>query len=207
MLVKNIAVSALILLNSFAANCVTINDTMDIHRCFYPYSIESSIVSLQRDEEIEYEIEVEPVIEESILPYTEYPVPKNSGFKSYMPYTAITSKSSPQYKLQHEQAYTGNYGIRQVDGRYCIAVGSYFTSEIGTNLDLILANGTVIQCILADQKADQHTDANNITTVHNGCVSEFVVDTSSLVSMAKKMGNISYCNEDWNSPVSSIRVY
>ena len=56
--------------------------------------------------------------------YTTKAVPSNNSFKAYMSYTAITNTSSPQYKLQ-QQAYTGNYGIRMVDDRYCIAVGSY----------------------------------------------------------------------------------
>ena len=139
--------------------------------------------------------------------YNEYDIPKSSGFKSYMPYKAITSKNSPQYILQRDEAYTGEYGIRQVDGRYCVAVGSYFTDKIGTYLDLILENGIVIPCVLADQKADKDTCNKNIVTMHNGCVSEFVIDSEYLDSKAKRMGDMSYCNEDWNSPVKTIRVY
>lgn len=139
--------------------------------------------------------------------FKEYSVPETSGFKSYMPYEAITSKSSPQYKLQHEKAYTGKNGIRQVDGRYCVAIGSYFTDEIGTLFDLVLKNGTVIPCILADQKSDKDTDSQNIITRHNGCLSEFIVDINNLKSSIKKMGDVSYFNKKWNSPVKSIRVY
>lgn len=139
--------------------------------------------------------------------YREYDVPKTSGFKSYMSYKCITSTSSPQYKLQKNKAYTGKYGIRQVDGRFCVAIGSHFTSEIGTLFDLVLRNGTVIPCILSDQKADKDTDSQNIVTEHNGCLSEFIVDTNALVKSAKQQGDISYCNKKWNSPVESIRVY
>lgn len=140
------------------------------------------------------------------LSYIDYDAPSNNGFKSYMPYKAITSKSSPQYKLQ-KIAYTGKYGIRQVDGRYCVALGSYYTKEIGQYFDLILENGTVIPCILADQKADHDTDSSNRKTLHNGCVAEFVVETSSLNKNAKRDGDISSCCEEWDSPVSKIRVY
>lgn len=139
--------------------------------------------------------------------YKEYSVPETSGFKSYMSYAAITSKSSPQYKMQHEKAYTGKNGIRQVDGRYCVAIGSYFTDEIGTLFDLVLKNGTVIPCILSDQKADKDTDLQNIVTKHNGCLSEFIVDMDKLKSSIKKMGDVSYFDETWNSPVDLIRVY
>ena len=140
------------------------------------------------------------------LNYRDYTVPITSGFKSYMPYTAITSKSSPQYKLQ-QIAYTGTYGIRQYDNRYCVAIGTAFNADVGTYFDLILANGTVIPCIVADIKADRHTDSNNMITIANGCLTEFIVDSSTLNRNAKRMGDISYCNEDWDSKVEKIRVY
>lgn len=133
-------------------------------------------------------------------------VPKTSGLKSYMPYKAITSTGSPQYKLQ-QQAYTGTHGIRQVDGRYCVALGSFYTSKIGQKFDLVLENGTVIPCILADQKADKDTDGNNQITSHNGCMSEFVVDSQALDRNAKRMGDISYCEQTWKSPVKQIILY
>ena len=140
------------------------------------------------------------------LNYKDYTVPKTSGFKSYMPYTAITSKSSPQYKLQ-QQCHTGLYGIRVKDGRYCVAIGTGFNADVGTYFDLILANDTVIPCIVADIKADKHTDSNNMVTKASGCLTEFVVDNGSLNKMAKKMGDISYCSDKWNSRVEKVRVY
>lgn len=139
--------------------------------------------------------------------YTTYSVPINRGFKSYMDYRTLTNKSSWQYKLQKIYATTGNYGIRMVNGRYCIAVGSYFKTSIGQYLDLVLENGTVIPCIMADLKADIHTDAANIATLPNGCLSEFVVSTESLSEDVRLHGNTSYCTEDWKSPVIEVRVY
>ena len=134
------------------------------------------------------------------------PAPKTSGLKSYMPYKAITSVSSSQYKLQ-QQAYTGKHGIRMVNGRYCVALGSFYTNRIGQNFDLVLENGTVIPCVLADQKADKDTDGNNQVTSHNGCMSEFIVDSNSLDKTAKRMGDISYCEECWKSPIKQIILY
>ena len=56
----------------------------------------------------------------SELPYTAYAAPYTSGMKSYMPYSvgdrSIFAQSSNQYKLQ-ELCNTGNYGIRQYNGR------------------------------------------------------------------------------------------
>lgn len=160
------------------------------------------------EEESEEELEEEPEEEpEEVINYMTYAIPENRGFKSYMDYRAITNKSSQQFQLQKLYANTGNYGIRVVEDRYCIAVGTHFSASIGQYLDLILENGTVIPCVLADVKADIHTDSNNIITLHNGCVSEFVVDTSSLHNTAKRMGDVSYCCEEWNSPVVEIVVY
>lgn len=144
---------------------------------------------------------------EKIIGYTPYDVPVTSGFKSYMDYRSITSTDSKQYILQNRYAETGDYGIRMVDGRYCVAIGSHFTSNIGQYFDLILENGTVIPCVLSDQKADKHTDSNNIVTMHNGCMSEFIVDTNFLSDSAKNRGNISYCNDSWDSKVVQVRVY
>lgn len=124
---------------------------------------------------------------------------------SYMDYRCITNTSSKQYKLQR-RAYTGNYGIRQVKGRYCIAVGSYYTTKIGTKIDLVLNNGTVVPCILADCKANKHTDRYNQKT-SDGSLVEFVVNTSSLTRMARRMGDISYSNSKWRSKIKKIIIY
>ena len=149
----------------------------------------------------------EQYILDAVAGYIKFSLPENSGFKSFMDYRAITSTGSDQYKLQTLYAETGSNGIRMVNGRYCVAVGSHFTSDIGQYFDLILANGTVIPCVLSDQKADVHTDSGNIVTEHNGCVSEFVVDTGYLNSAVKQRGNISYAKEGWDSPVAELKLY
>lgn len=136
-----------------------------------------------------------------------YDVPSYSGYKSWMDYRAITLAESEQKLLQDEYAYTGTYGIRQINGRFCVAVGSYFTENIGQYFDLILENGTVIPCILADQKADEDTDSDGIFTLHNGCATEFIIDFDNLNYPAKRDGDISSCCNEWNSPVEQIKVY
>lgn len=165
--------------------------------------------------EIQYKSGIAYICSEYIsdeqLDYIEYIAPITSGFKSYMPYAksngeSIFNKNSNQYKLQ-QQCQTGLYGIRVKDGRYCVAIGTGFNADVGTYFDLILANGTVIHCIVADIKSDKHTDSNNMVTKASGCLTEFVVDNGSLNKMAKKMGDISYCSDKWNSRVEKIRVY
>lgn len=133
-----------------------------------------------------------------------YRAPSNK-IMSYMSYRAITNTSSKQYKLQ-KKALTGDYGIRQVDGRYCIAVGSYYTTKIGTYIDIILDNGIVIPCILADCKADKHTDNMNQKTA-DGSLVEFVVDVNSLPKQVSQRGCISFSNKKWNTNIRKIKVY
>ena len=135
-----------------------------------------------------------------------YDIPKTRGFKSYMPYTAITNKKSKQYKLQ-QIASTGAYGIRVVDSRYLVAIGTAFNAEVGTYIDLILEDGFVIPCIVGDVKSPRHTDSSNMITMHNGCVSEFIIDSKALHKSIKKSGDVSSCNENWNGCVRAIVVY
>lgn len=102
-----------------------------------------------------------------------------STTRSYMRYTAVTSKTSPQYALLYgERAYTDpETGFRMVDGRYCIAVGSAYTQKIGTKIDLVMVDGTIIRCILGDCKADRDTDAETHSyCTGDGSVAEFIVD-------------------------------
>lgn len=163
-------------------------------------------------------IETQPTIfPPEILPQPElgegcvvYTVPEKynvKDFKSYESWKSINVETSPHYRLQREYAYTGEDGIRMVNERYCIALGSYFTETIGQYVDVILQNGTVISCILGDQKSDSHTDDFHIAHRSDGSIVEFIVDLKSIDSLAKKMGSMSYAHSEWRSPVVKIIVY
>ena len=140
-----------------------------------------------------------------------YDIPKYEGFKSWMSYKAITNRSSKQYRLQ-QIASTGYAGMRTVNNRYCVAIGTAFDASIGTYIDLILEDGFVIPCIVADIKNPKHTDANNVFTITGKtkktiCCTEFVVDLEKLNVDAMESGNISDCNELWTECVRAIVVY
>lgn len=130
-----------------------------------------------------------------------------NGFKSYMSYRAICLNGSNELYLQRNYAITDENGLRTINDRYCVAMGTYFNLSIGQYFDLVLANGTVIPCIMSDTKSDKHTDTNNVYTVHSNCCSEFIVDTNYLSQNVKNRGNISYVFEEWNSPVVSVIAY
>lgn len=138
-----------------------------------------------------------------------FKIPKTwySEFKAYMRYTAVTCKSSPQYTLLNsEDAYTDENGLRMYKGRYCIAMGSGFASEIGTKIDLILSNGTILQCILGDQKADCDTTKNNMCCKSNGSIAEFIVDYSTFLGKKDSSGTVNWI-ENFDGKIDKVVVY
>lgn len=136
--------------------------------------------------------------------YKNVSTPYKTLWKSFMGYDSI---SSWYQKDLQDICYTGNYGIRMYDGRYCVAVGTACNANIGDYGSLILENGVEIPIVVGDIKADRDTLENNLNTSANGCCSEFIVDMSCLNKSAMNRGNISACSEDWNSVVSQIVIY
>lgn len=140
-----------------------------------------------------------------------YVLPKNDnykGFKSYMPYTAITNSGSYQYDLQENFCISNDYGFRIADGRYCVAVGSFGNMKIGQYFDIIMENGKIIPCVMGDLKANTTTDSHNVYSINsNYCCTEFIVDYSCLNSDIKKAGDASAAHEEWNSKVIAFRIY
>lgn len=139
------------------------------------------------------------------IPYTSMSV-SGDVRKSFMDYSAITSVSSRQYKIQSSKAYTGDRGIRMVNGRYLIAIGSFYSKEVGQYIDLVLENGTVIPCIIGDCKKDIDT-MNNHSTGKDGSTAEFIIQTSAVSSEVRKSGDCSDIDDSWESPVIEVRLY
>ena len=156
----------------------------------------------------EYEPSVEEneqvIVQQSIG--TEKDVPSDNSFKSYMDADTITSINTDQYKLKAKYVIDEQTGIWTVDERYCIAVGSYYTQSIGTYIDVVMENGNVLHCILGECKRNCDTDYTNRQN-NNGSVVEFIVNTSSIPSMVRKMGNCSYACEEMKGEIKSIIVY
>lgn len=126
-----------------------------------------------------------------------YSVPKQaSSFKTYMSYKCITMRSSPQYKLQHKSTTkTDKNGLRytEINGKKYIhiALGSYYGSTIGTKYRLKLSTGKYFYGILADQKANVHTNSTHQYTRQNGDVIEFIIDNNKLNRNIRMMGDVS----------------
>ena len=88
-------------------------------------------------------------------------------------------------------------------GFYCVALGSAFGSEIGSKYAITLSNGKTFLAILADQKADADTIADN-TRDRNGAVVEFIVDAEMLPQTVKQSGSIGAL-EQFGGEVIEIR--
>lgn len=171
------------------------NDTALAGACNVP--IEALNVPITEANEVEVVAEEEPQ-------WVEMSVPSNNSFKSYMDYRTITDKTSAQYALLSSYENTA-CGIMSVDGRYTIAVGSYYSTEIGTRIDVVMQNGSIVPCILADCKNDIHTDSSNQQHRYDKSVVEFIVDTPNLVG--RDMGDCSYSDERLMGEIKALRVY
>lgn len=128
--------------------------------------------------------------------------PGGGEFKCYEDFRALTDTGSPQYALQRE-AWTDMYGLRRVDGFYCIALGSAYGTEIGAKYIITLSTGYEFLAVLADQKADVDT-VDGHTRDRNGAVIEFIVDTNYLPADVRQMGDVS-CVPGFAGEVTEIR--
>lgn len=129
----------------------------------------------------------------------------NSSFKAYMSYKTITNKSSNQWKLQ-QTAYTDGLGLRKVGEYYCVALGSYYGTEIGTKYIIKLDTGVQFGAILSDCKMDIHTDSTNRYVPQNGNVVEFLVDTNKLDPGVKRLGTVSFYDKFKGNIVSIEKI-
>ena len=110
--------------------------------------------------------------------------------KTFMSFRAITNTRSKQYQLQQQAVTDPNTGVRTINGDYCIAIGSGWGYEIGTKVLVTLQGGKTFNAIVADAKADAHTQSDNKTTSYDGSVIEFVVEISSLPAIVRTSGSL-----------------
>ena len=147
-----------------------------------------SYISELEKEKIQLEDEVEKLSKEQKKETVVIQATKRD-FKSYMPYTAITNRSSKQYKLQ-QQASTDKDGIRCIDSKPMVAVGTGWGVKVGDTVLIKCENGNSFKAIIGDIKANAHTGSDNKTTVSNGCRCEFIVDMNNLNTTVKSRGNV-----------------
>lgn len=119
-------------------------------------------------------------------------IPNNAtgNFKTYMDYRSITNRRSTQWMLQ-TRAYTNDNGFRMIDGKYLVAMGTYY-GTCGEEFIITLSNGQEINVIIGDIKDNRHTDATNRYIPRNGNIVEFIIDTNKINSMSRRMGDVSH---------------
>ena len=121
--------------------------------------------------------------------------------KTFEPYTAITSKSSLAYKLQHSKTcYTDRQGFRRFDtpnkkyvALYMVAMGTFY-GKTGDILQIQLTSGKSFSAIMGDVKADKDTDALNKYCVADGSEVEFIIDKSVFYVNSKKARTLGDCS-------------
>jgi len=120
----------------------------------------------------------------------ELPQASQGEFKTYMSYTTITNTMSKQWALQ-QLAKTDDNGFRKFNGKYIIAVGTYYAEEVGKELIIEFDTGNCIYAIVGDIKMDNHTDENNQYIPMNGNIIEFIVDIDKMDDLLLKLGDVS----------------
>ena len=124
--------------------------------------------------------------------------------KTYMPYTAITDKNSLQYQLQLN-ATTDDNGLRTVNGKYCVAIGTAYNAGIGDEISVVLENGNTIPCIVSDIKSDRDTDKTHKYCRQDGSVVEFIVDYNVFNNKKDSSGTVNFI-DGFSGSVSEIVV-
>lgn len=129
-----------------------------------------------------------------------------SSCKTYAYYTAVTMKSSPQYKLLNgASCYTDpDTGIRMVDDCYCVAMGSFYGTKIGTKYKITLNTGKTFNVILCDSKQDRHTNSTNQYGSQNKDILEFYVERSKIPSKVGGDYNVLPQFNGWVSGIERI---
>ena len=121
--------------------------------------------------------------------YIAMEVPNHSVFKSYMPYSAITLKSSQQYTLQ-SQAYTDENGLRKIGDYYLVAMGQYY-GTVGDKFKVTLSSGQQFNVMMGDMKKYEHTfNGEGQIGADNKDMFEFIVDYSNLNSNIRRDGSV-----------------
>lgn len=179
-----------------------------------------------------FNYEVEYITANPGSPYKHYLVdnPNSHKKKIYTEYTAVTRKTSLQYKLLNQDLdgdgkpdrYTDTEsGVRIVQDkngvwRYCVAAGTYWANgEIGRLIDFITENGKVIPCVTCDVKQDIHTMggqgkygyvANDVIEFYTDPARK-AVDSWNGLPLKYKAGDVSTAKELFEGAVTEVIVY
>ena len=140
--------------------------------------------------------------------------PEKHQWKPYARYTKITAKGSREYKLQ-QIAETAENGLRVVTDpegvrRYCIALEPLWAGgqsvDIGRCIDLKMANGSTLHCVLGDCKKTEHSQNGEGRYGGHGELVEFIADQPALPEIVRKCGDVSRISAEFAGAVVSVTV-
>ena len=105
---------------------------------------------------------------------------------------------TPHYRLQ-QVAWTDEYGMRRYGNDYLVALGSYYSTDIGDRFEVTLDTGKTFTVMMADGKWDIDCDENNMYTPtvdyngeNAGNLLEFIMDKDSVSSEMYRYGSLDY---------------
>lgn len=105
----------------------------------------------------------EPVIEQEEPVQCKYlPLPDiDTSVKTFTDYRCYNIVGTPHNRLQ-QVCYTDSNGFRRFGEDYVVALGSYYSIDIGDRYRVTLDTGVEFTVILGDCKADCDTDPSNM---------------------------------------------
>ena len=152
---------------------------------FTEVSAEPNQILMEEDK-----IDVRPIKELYTYNNLNLPEETTGEFKTYMDFRKIKNKTSKQWNRQ-QLATTNEEGFRMFNGKYLVAVGTYYATAVGKELRVTLEDGSTFYAMVGDIKMDIHTDANNQYIPTNGNIIEFIVEVDKLDLLTKKLGSVS----------------
>jgi len=132
----------------------------------------------------------------------ELPLPSvPSNMKLCTDYRFYNIVGTPHNRLQRV-AWTDEFGCRRYNNDYIVALGSFYSIDIGDRFEVTLDTGRTFTIIVGDGKADVDTDINNMYTPcfnYGGeyCANllEFIIDKEIMSKNAYAYGSLDYHDE------------
>lgn len=171
----------------------------EIQKCYYLIDKEKPVETTSAIETTEGSLEI---IENMGITEDECDLPTiSTNVKLFTDYRVYNLWYTPHYRLQ-QSAWTDNQGLRRYNKDYIVALGSYYSTNIGDRFEITLDTGKIFTVILGDGKVDADCDIKNMYTP---CVDyegntvanllEFIIDENVLDSEVYNYGSLDCLDE------------
>lgn len=125
----------------------------------------------------------------------------STNVKLFTDYRVYNLWYTPHYRLQ-QAAWTDTQGLRRYNEDYIVALGSFYSTDIGDRFEVTLDTGRTFTVILGDGKVDDDCDSENMYTPcidYDGKTAanilEFIIDKNVLDSEVYSYGSIDYIED------------